>query len=122
MLFHRHTPVIAYQINVASLDPPRWKLPATRVPHIKLLQSPSVDKKPPVAELDLVSLEGNNPFQKHHLPSSKSNYHNIAPVGLTENIPQSPTGIEFPIVIGRLHADASDSDGNADLGEEEIGY
>jgi hypothetical protein len=118
MLFHGHTPVVAYEIHMAGLDPPRREIPAARITHIGILNLPPVDKKLPLAELDLLSLQGNDPFQKHDLHSGQSYDHDIASLRLRESVPQSPAEIEFAVVIRWLHAGSSYSQGNAHLREQ----
>jgi len=121
MIFYRHVPIIPHHIDTILFDSSRREIPVTRVTDIRFLQFLAVNQKSSLAKFNLLPLEGDHTFQKHHSAPCQANRHDIKPSRLREEIRQPPAEIHPPVVIGWLHTDSLNAEWNAEMTEKEIG-
>lgn len=120
MLFNRHVSIISYHIDTPLFNPAGCKIPLTGRADIRLLDCLEIDKEFSIPKFDLLSLESDDPLEKHHPVSSETDSHNIKPFRIGEKVSQFKAEIDPVIVIGGFHAVSLDQDRRTDITEKEI--
>jgi hypothetical protein len=120
MPFNRHVPIVAYDIDLALFNLAGWKIPTAGIANMRLFDGFGIDKECSVAKFNLLTLQGNNPFEQHHPISGKTHAHNVKSFRASEKVTQFKAEINPVIAIGGLHAQPFDQERRADMTEEEI--
>ena len=120
MLFNRHASIISYHIDAPLFNPAGCKIPVTGRTDIRLFDSFEIDKEFSIPKFDFLSFQSDDPLEKHHPVSSKTDSHNIKPFRIGEKISQFETEIDPVIVIGGFHAVSLDQDRRANITEKEV--
>ena len=120
MLFNRHASIISYHIDAPLFNPAGRKIPVTGKPDIRLFDCCEIDKEFSIPKFDLLSLQSDDPLEKHHPVSGKTDSHNIKPFRIGEKVSQFEAEVNPIIVIGGFHAVSLDQDRRADITEEEV--
>jgi hypothetical protein len=87
---------------------------------IRLFDCGEIDKEFSIPKFDLLSLQSDDPLEKHHPDSGKTDSHNIKPFRAGEKVSQFEAEIDPAIVIGGFHAVSLDQDRRADITEKEV--
>ena len=120
MLFNRHVSIISYHIDAPLFNPAGRKIPVTGKPDIRLFDCCEIDKEFSIPKFDLFSLQSDDPLEKHHPVSGKTDSHNIKPLRIGEKVSQFEAEVNPIIVIGGFHAVSLDQDRRADITEKEV--
>ena len=120
MLFNRHASIISYHIDAPLFNPAGRKIPVTGRTDIRLFDGFEIDKEFSIPKFDLLSLQSDDPLEKHHPVSGKTDSHNIKPFRIGEKVSQFEAEIDPIIVIGGFHAVSLDQDRRADITEKEV--
>jgi hypothetical protein len=120
MLFNRHASIISYHIDAPLFNPAGRKIPVTGRADIGFFDGVEIDKEFSIPKFDLLSLQSNDPLEKHHPLSGKTDSHNIKPFRIGEKVSQFEAEIDPVIVIGGFHAVSPDQDRRADITEKEV--
>jgi len=120
MLFNRHASIISYHIDAPLFNPAGREIPMTGSANIRLIYCFEIDKEFSIPKFDLLSLQSNDPLEKHHPVSGKTDSHNIKPFRIGEKVSQFEAEIDPVIVIGGFHAVSLDQDRRADITEKEV--
>lgn len=120
MLFNRHASIISYHIDAPHFNPAGRKIPVTGRADIRLFDGFEIDKEFSIPKFDLFSLQSDDPLEKHHPVSGKTDSHNIKPFRIGEKVSQFEAEIDPVIVIGGFHAVSLDQDRRADVTEKEV--
>jgi hypothetical protein len=120
MLLNRHASIISYHIDTPLFNPAGCKIPVTGRTDIRLFDGFEINKEFSIPKFDPLSLQSDDPLEKHHPVSRKTDSHNIKPFRVGEKVSQFEAEIDPVIVIGGFHAVSLDQDRRADVTEEEV--
>jgi hypothetical protein len=120
MLFNRHASIISYHIDTPLFNPAGSEIPVTGGADIRLFDGFEIDKEFAITKFDLFSLQSDDPLEKHHPVSGKTDSHDIEPLRIGEKVSQFEAEVDPVIVIGGFHAGSLDQDRRADITEKEV--
>jgi hypothetical protein len=120
MLFNRHASIISYHIDAPLFNPAGCEIPMTGGSDIRLFDGFEINKEFSISKFDLFSLQSDDPLEKHHPVSGKTDSHDIKPFRIGEKVSQFEAEVDPVIVIGGFHAGSLDQDRRANITEKEV--
>ncbi len=121
MVFYRHIPIVAYDIDTILFNSPWRKIPGTGITDIRFLQLLAIHQKSPVLKFNLFSLHGDHTLQEHHSVASEADRDHIKPFRLGEKRRQAPAEVYSAVAVRWLHADSLNDEWNAEMTKKKIG-